>query len=96
MRYFKTISAEVLSYYKLNSTLDLSRQQFEQSAFLRDYELGNLTIKDILLVLSQLDYSTQKKLYQTVLDGIDLMDPDERMLDLLDLMDPSQTYFVKR
>jgi hypothetical protein len=93
MNYFKTISAEVLSYYKLHSTLDLSRKQFEQSAFLRDYEIGKLTIEDALKVLSQLDHSTRKKLYASVLEGIDIRDPDERMLDLLDLMDPDKTNF---
>jgi hypothetical protein len=93
MNYFTKLTADVLAYYRKYSTKDVSREQFNKTAFLADYGDNTLTDEQALEVLNQLDYSSRKKLYKEVLDGVDFFDPDERMLDLLDLMDPNKTYF---
>jgi hypothetical protein len=93
MNYFTKLTSEVLAYYRKYSTKDVSREQFNKTAFLADYGDNTLTDEQALQVLNQLDYSSRKKLYKEVLSSLDLLDPDERMLDLLDLMDPNNTYY---
>jgi hypothetical protein len=93
MNYFTKLTSEVLAYYRKYSTKDVSREQFNKTAFLADYSSGTLNNEQALEVLNQLDYSSRKKLYKEVLDDTDLLDPDEKMVDLLDLMDPEITCF---
>jgi hypothetical protein len=93
MNYFTKLTSEVLAYYRKYSTKDVSREQFNKTAFLADYGNNTLSNEQALEVLNQLDYSSRKKLYKEVLDGLDVFDPDEGMLDLLDLMDPDKTYY---
>jgi hypothetical protein len=96
MTYFKQFSAEVLAYYKLNSTLDVSRNQFQQTLFLKDYASGKIEQDEAVGVLDQLDYYTRKKLYHHVMAGLNMLDPGEKMLELLDLLDPEDTFFEEQ
>jgi 5'-deoxynucleotidase YfbR-like HD superfamily hydrolase len=93
MNYFTQLSAEVLAYYRKFSNKDVSREQFNKTAFLADYSNDKLSNEQALQVLNKLDYSSRKKLYKQVLDGIDPINPTEKMLDLLELLDPDETYF---
>ena len=93
MNYFTQLSAEVLAYYRKFSNKDVSREQFNKTAFLADYSNDKLSNEQALQVLNKLDLSTRKKLYKQVLDDIDPLNPTEKMLDLLELLDPDETYF---
>ena len=93
MNYFTQLSAEVLAYYRKFSNKDVSREQFNKTAFLADYSNDKLSNEQALHVLNKLDLSTRKKLYKQVLDDIDPLNPTEKMLDLLELLDPDETYF---
>ena len=93
MNYFTQLSAEVLAYYRKFSNKDVSREQFNKTAFLADYSNDKLSNEQALQVLNKLDLSTRKKLYKQVLDDIDPINPNEKMLDLLELLDPDETYF---
>ena len=93
MNYFTQLSAEVLAYYRKFSNKDVSREQFNKTAFLADYSNDKLSDEQALQVLNKLDYSSRKKLYKEVLGSLDLLDPDEMMLDLLDLLDNKNTFF---
>ena len=93
MNYFTQLSAEVLAYYRKFSNKDVSREQFNKTAFLADYSNDKLSNEQALQVLNKLDLSTRKKLYKQVLDDIDPINPTEKMLDLLELLDPDKTYF---